>query len=410
MHRALLMPKRLVNYRNKGKGLIVASASDTGSGATLTASARAIFRLLALQGSATRPQLGQSLGLSRPTMSAAMSELERIGYVDRVGEVQGALGRKAAMYRVGTAAGHVIAVDAGSTHIRLRVSTIDCRLLHSRVYRLPSSQLMLGAEISAAVADEVAAAMAVAQADWGPLRALGIALPSRVVGPGEDTVATRQDELFSRFAPPQGAPLILENNVNCAAVAEHVYGAAQETATFAYVQVGLKIGMGLMLEGRLLRGRNGAAGEIGHLAFPLAGDARPEPGEIERYMGAEALMRRVRDGWPAGEGDAPADTSDLLARAESGSGAAQAAVTRHAEDIGAIVASCVAVVDPGIVVLGGGVGGHPRLAPRVEEVANRLSYPVEVRTSTLGSDATVLGIEKLVVDRALEGLVGELRA
>ncbi|UUP18662.1 ROK family transcriptional regulator [Nitratireductor thuwali] len=374
---------------------------------SLTASARSVFRKLAHEGPATRPQLGVALGLSRPTMSAAMAELEQLGYVEVVGSAQGALGRKAAVYRAGRGAGHVIAVDAGSTHVRLRVSSVDRRLLHSSVHHLPVSQFVLNEQISQAVANEVRKAIAMSKPEWGNLRALGIALPSRVVNANGDTPATGQDEVFSRFVPPNDVQLVLENNVNCAAVAEHLYGAAKQQPTFAYIQIGLKIGMGLMLDGKLVRGRNGAAGEIGHMAFPFAPGRMPVSGEIERYMGAEALMGRTLADWPPSSGRPPADTSELLQRAESGEEAALRHVMQHADDIGALVASCVSIVDPGLVVLGGGLGSAEMLLPQVREVANRLSYPVEVKTSILGPDATVLGIEKLAVDKVMEVLLAE---
>jgi predicted NBD/HSP70 family sugar kinase len=386
------------------------SSLQSSPGGALTASAKSIFRLLAARGPATRPQLGEVLGLSRPTMSTAISELEEVGLANKIGEVQGPLGRKAAVYRPGPASGHVISIDAGSTHVRLRASTVDRRHLHSRVYRLPSSQLVLSEEISRAVAEEVAATLMETDPAWGPLRMIGIALPSRVVGPQGDRSATRQQEIFSCFEPPADIPILLENNVNCAAVAERSNGVAKDCETFAYVQIGLKIGMGIMLEGKLLRGQNGAAGEISHLAFPFADGRRPVPGEIERYMGTEALMQRVANQWPASEGAPPVDAADLMARASSGNTTALEQVTRHAEDIGAIVASCVSMVDPGLVVLGGGLGANPLLLPTVQEVANRLSYPVEMRTSSLGQDATVLGIEKLACDSAVDLILGDPRA
>lgn len=382
---------------------------ESSPGSSLTASAKSIFRLLAEGNPSTRPQLGEALNLSRPTMSAAIAELEQLGLVAKIGEVQGHIGRKAAIYRPGQGAGHVMAVDAGSTHVRLRVSTIDRRLLHSRVYRLPASQFLLGEEISRAVAEEVAATLSETDPGWGPLRMIGIAVPSRVVGPQGDQSATRQEEIFSRFEPPANVPVVLENNVNCAAVAERSNGIARDSETFAYVQIGLKIGMGLMLGGRLLRGHNGAAGEIGHLAFPMADGSKPIAGEIERYMGTEAFMGRVLAAWPQAAGAPPADAAELMARAGDGCAASLEQVTRHAEDIGAIVASCVSVVDPGLVVLGGGLGSSALLLPTVCEVANRLSYPVEVRTSTLGQDATVLGIEKLACEQTVDLLLGDSR-
>jgi predicted NBD/HSP70 family sugar kinase len=373
----------------------------------LTGSARAVFRRLVEEGVATRPQIGQWLGLSRPTMSAAIAELERPGFVEMIGAVQGPLGRSAAQYRVGRGAGHVMAVDAGSTHVRLRVSALDRRLLDNRVLRLPVSQIAINEEVSRAVAAEVAAALAGTRPEWGPLRALGIAVPTRVVGPGGDVVASRQEVVFSAFTPPPGVAVTLENNVNCAAVAERHYGAARGEANFAYVQVGLKIGMGLMLGGQLIRGRNGAAGEIGHLSFPFAPGATPLPGEAEHYVGTEALLSRVRADWPAEAGPPPADTAELLGMAGAGHDRALRHVARHAADIGAIVASCVSVVDPGLVVLGGGLGASPLLLPGVQETVNRLSYAAEIRNTLLGSDATVLGIERLAIETALPLLIGQ---
>lgn len=373
----------------------------------LTGSAKAVLRRLVAEGPSTRPQIGSALGLSRPTMSAAIAELERPGYVEEMGAVQGPLGRSAVQYRVGRKAGHVMAVDAGSTHVRLRVSTLDGRLLHSRVCSLPGSQFSLNEEISRVVAQEVAAALAEAHEEWGPLRALGIAVPTRVVGPDGDVAGTHQNLIFSAFSPPDGVDILLVNNVNCAAVAEQHFGAARGHDTFAYVQIGLKIGMGLMLGGHLISGKTGSAGEIGHLSFPFAPGIAPEPGAVERYLGTESLIARVRETWPREEGPAPANTSELLAMAEKGNPVAKEHVERHAADIGALVATCVSVVDPGLVVLGGGLGASPLLLPKVREVVDLLTYPVEVRTTLLGVDATVLGIEKLAVERAMSRLLGD---
>lgn len=364
-----------------------------------------MFRSLVEHGVSTRPRIGEALGLSRPTMSAAISELARLGYVESVGHEQGALGRKAARYRAGPGAGHVIAVDAGSTHIRIRVSTLDRRLLHSRVYSLPASQQALGEEISQAVAQEMAEIEKISSEIWGPLRTLGIALPSRVVQADGDAESTGQTRIFSRFRPPETVRVVLENNVNCAAVAEHLYGSAQGSPSFAYVQVGLKIGMGLMLSGQLVRGRNGAAGEIGHISFPFAPGVEPVPGEVERYLGTDGLMERVHATWPEAAGTPPRDTNELMDRAAAGDPAALAQVEAQARDIGAVVATCVSVFDPGLVILGGGFGGSALLPARVSAAANRLSYPVEIRASALGPDATALGIEKLAIDQALEDLL-----
>jgi predicted NBD/HSP70 family sugar kinase len=365
-----------------------------------------VFRRLVEDGPSTRPQIGLSLGLSRPTMSAAIAELEQHNYVEMVGAIQGPSGRSAAQYRVGPGAGHVISVDAGATHVRVRASTLDGRLLTSRVLRLPASQLAINEDVSRAVASEIAIVRAEADHRWGPLRAIGLAVPTRVVGPEGDVSSSRQEIVFSAFTPPAGVALILENNVNCAAVAERHYGAARGAASFAYVQIGLKIGMGLVLNGQLVRGRNGAAGEIGHLSFPFAPGLVPRPGEAERYLGTEAFIERVRSDWPAAAGAPPRDTAELFAMAEGGQPDAMRHVTRHAADIGAIIATCVSVVDPGLIVLGGGLGASPVLLPVVKDTASRLSYQADIRSTLLGADATVLGIERLATEAVVSDLIG----
>jgi predicted NBD/HSP70 family sugar kinase len=374
-----------------------------------TASARSVFRKLLSEGPATRPQLCAALGLSRPTLSSSIAELDKVGFVEKIGEVQGTLGRRAAMYRLGAGAGHVIAVDAGSTRVRLRVATLDNRLLHHRVHRLSSNQRSLSPEISQVVAEEVNAARAATGQDWGKLRALGIAIPTRVVGHDQDQSATGQEVLFTHFRPPEDVPLFLENNVNCAAIGERSRGVARGRSDFAYVQIGVKIGMGVVLGGRLIRGRSGGAGEIGHLPYPWGPGTRPLTGELENYVGADAFLERARAAWPKGDhaGPPPADTVELFELAERGNVIALAAVRRHAEDIGAIVAACVGVIDPGLIVLGGGIGSNRLMLPHVCGTVKRLSYPTEIRSSSLGPDATLLGIEKIAADHACNFLVGE---
>lgn len=339
-------------------------------------------------------------------MSAAISELIEAGVVEPIGSVQGGVGRRAIEYRVAMAAGHVVAIDAGSTHIRLRVSTLDRRLLHASLHALPQSQYSLTPQISSVVAQAVSEALAVTQEAWGALSAMVIAIPTRVVGPESDTASTDQEVIYTNFAPPPGVEVTLVNNVNCAAVAEYHYGAAKGRQTFAFLQVGVKIGLGLMLNGQILSGVNGAAGEIGHISFPFAPGQKPVAGAVERYIGTEDFLRRVRAAWPATAGEPPASTYDLLARAGEGDQTALRHVEDHAADIGAVIATCVSVIDPGLVVLGGGYGASPLLQPKVEEVVRRLAFQAEITTTTLAAEATVMGAERLAVDLALSGLLG----
>jgi predicted NBD/HSP70 family sugar kinase len=332
-----------------------------------------------------------------------MAELSRLDYAQVIGQAQGHTGRTASIYRIGKGAGHTIAVDAGSTVIRYRVSYLDGRVLYSGTYALSSGQRHMSAEISRKIDEAVSEALSSSEPEWGPLRAIGVAVPARVTGQSRLVPPDREAWMFSAFNPPPNIPLVLENNVNCAAIAEYNYGAAVSRPDFSFIQVGLKIGMGTVLRGEVIRGQNGAAGEVSHLPFPWSPTDVPEPETLEDYLGVEAFLQRVRSDWP--DDDPPRDSIDLFNRAGKGDVAAIAHVRRHGQDVGRLIAACVAVIDPGFVVLGGGVGSLPLLLPYVREEVDRLSYATEIATSTLGADATLLGIGKLASTHAQAYLI-----
>ena len=367
----------------------------------LTDSARAVLRALAASGPATRPRLGALLELSKPTMSAAVAELTALGLVASRGVAQGATGRKAVVYGLGPAAGHVIGIDAGSTRARALARSLDGRTLAEAEEELPRRQRRVSAEMAAA-AGEVAGRLtrAVGEA-CGPLRAVAVALPA-IVSPapppaGRDGVGT----FLARFRAPPEVPLLIENNVNCAAIAELHHGAARGRASFAYLQVGVKIGLGIVAGGRLFTGAGGAAGEVGRLPFPWSEDQAPRREGLEDHLGSEGLVRRCGRDWPAEEGAPPRTAAELFARAAAGSGHARRCVERHAADIGRLVTACVGILDPGLVVLGGGVGQNPVLVEGVRRVVDELAWPTEIATSLLGSEGTVLGAVRLAAEHGI---------
>jgi predicted NBD/HSP70 family sugar kinase len=195
--------------------------------------------------------------------------------------------------------------------------------------------------------------------------------------------------------------LCLENNVNCASVGEQFYGSAQGYSTFAYLQLGVKIGLGIVHETRLLRGATHAAGEPARIPFAWTPEAAPTPGRLEQYLGATALMQRVRRKWPTGS-KPPKDTSELFSFAEQGMVPACHMVNDHAEDIGRLLAAVVAILDPGLVILGGGIGQSHLLRTGARETLTKLAWPTEVRATQLGDQATVLGATTLATTRALD--------
>ncbi|KRB18316.1 MULTISPECIES: ROK family transcriptional regulator [Mesorhizobium] len=374
----------------------------------LTDSARAVLRLLASHGPVTRPKLGAMLDLSKPTMSAAVSELSALGLVASRGIERGAIGRTATIYGIGPGAGYAIGIDVGAAQVRAVAYSMDAQKLASAEEPIPETIAGDADEIGAVVLSVARATMAGVARSFRALRAIAVAVP-RIVS----------NDRFDRPGGPSAVlgllrrgievPIILENNVNCAAIGEMHFGAAQGHQTFAFLQVGVRVGLGFITEGRLFRGAGGAAGEIGRMPFPWSTSETPYREGLEHYLGSRALIERCRVDWPEHEGMPPDSAKDLFARALEGSPPAVAAVARHAADIGRLAAGCIGMLDPGLIVLGGGVGRNPLMTDNVAHVAAELAWPTRIAVSSLEDGGTALGAMKLAVDYSLGLMLREGR-
>lgn len=371
-------------------------------------SSRAVLRVLVSHGPVTRPRLGMMLGFSKPTMSAAVAELSALSLVAPHGSEKGPLGRTAQIYGLGPKAGYIIGIDVGTTQVRVLAHALDGRRLAAvkeQIVHPPTAALTEEAVWSA-----VRQAISLTGSGHGGLHGIAVAVP-RIVSPSRVALdePAGPAAALRRLRRQVDVPILLENNVNCAAIAEMHDGAAKGRDTFAYLQVGVRIGLGIVVNGRLFRGAGGAAGEVGRLPFPWSPGLQPVREGLEHYLGSQALVERCAIGWPAAEGPPPSSAEELFARAAAGSGDASLWVARHAADIGRLVAACIGILDPGLIVLGGGVGQNPLLLPEVERVAGDLAWPTQIATSPLGNAATVLGAAKLAADHCLGAILGEDR-
>jgi predicted NBD/HSP70 family sugar kinase len=362
--------------------------------------------MISRAGPSTRPQLSAALAFSKPTMSAAVGELEAYGLLASHGIARGALGRTAVTYGLGPKTGFVIGLDCGTTQVHAMASGLDGQCFIELRQAIDEDDVS-GSSRFLAIETTVAALLDRCGEKTGPLRVIAIALPN-IISPSLDRLPAKEEflEVLQRLESAYGVPVMLENNVNCAALAEYHLGAAKDHNFAIYLQIGVKVGLGIVLEGRLFRGFRGAAGEVGHLPFPWSETEKPRWQQVETYLGSAQWLQRSRDSWPAADGAPPKSTAELFSKAES-SVHARACIQQHAGDIGNLVAACVSILDPELVVLGGGVGQNAMLLPEVDKVVRELCWPVEITVSELSNQATVLGTVRLAVDFAMANLLGE---
>jgi glucokinase len=271
----------------------------------------------------------------------------------------------------------VLGVDLGATNLRVALGDSSGAISARAAEPVPAS----GAELAARVA---ALGRSLAGPAWGEVRGAAVGVPGVPVGDGfEGLIAGAAGltgaPLRSLLGDALGVPVVLENDLNLAAVAEHRVRGVRD---LAFIGIGTGVGMGIVADGRLLRGASGAAGELGHL--PLAGSAVAGPdglGPLEAVAGGAGLAARW--GGPAVE---------VFAAAARGEEAALALLADQARALAAAVRAVGALLDPALVVLGGGIGSRADVLDRVRAALSAHGRPAPLlETSVLGEDAGLVG-------------------
>lgn len=355
----------------------------------------------------TRPEVARACHLSRPTVFTAMDRLEDLQLVSEVGQRSGVLGRSASLYEVRTDAALVAGVDIGGSNLRVALSDARGKLLAETRQATSAS----GGRGVVRQAVDLVKAMSEGTAFAGAaLTVAGVSVPGVVAADGSTVHYAwniGQPEPYDFRTPlvtGLGAPVVLDNNVNLAALGEQWQGAAQLLGTFAVIAVGAGVGAGIVHEGQLLRGAHGGAGEVAFL--PLNhGYHRIRPASPDEAGGLVLLHKaQARGGWHAG--NPPTSVEELFSRAAAGDQTAMELVEEESQRITAIAASLCAIVDPETIILTGGVGANTALVARVSELINELApFPPAVIRSALGERASLVGALAVAVRTAQSDLI-----
>lgn len=379
---------------------------------------RAALELLLERGPLTRARIGELTGLSKVTASQLVERLEERGLVARVGEQAGGRGPNAQLYAVRPGSAYVVGVDVGAERVvaacaditgtvagRVEQSTKDTDdpvgVVHNAVVQAASSA---GAELSA-------------------VRRVVLGTPG-LVDPqtGDITFAFNlprwHSGLLAALREDLDTPVVFENDVNLAAVAEAQSGAARGTADFVLVWVDAGVGLAIMLGGRLHHGSSGAAGEIGYLPVPGV----PIPRDVSRrakpafqqLAGADAVRAVAAE-----HGFATPDSAEQGVAAARAAEAVQAAIAAGeaggpvldelARRLALGVASTCVVLDPPLVVLAGAVGraGGAALAERVQqEVAAITLVRPRVVSTGLTEEPILRGALRTALDAVRDEVFG----
>jgi len=221
--------------------------------------------------------------------------------------------------------------------------------------------------------------------------------------------------LAARVEEAVGLPTYLERDTNAAVIGEWRYGAAKGADDVIYLTVSTGLGGGMVVNGRPLIGKDGTAGEIGHMTVdidgPLCGDG--QPGHAEAIGSGRAIAREgralVKNGEAPGlallAADAEVDAALVARAADEGDAACQRVLDRAWVAIGAMCASLVNAVNPEVIVLGGSIGcNRPELPSAIRAEIDRRSFPaparrVRVEMTQFAGDVSLIGLLPIVNER-----------
>jgi predicted NBD/HSP70 family sugar kinase len=315
-------------------------------------------------------------------------------------------------YVVSKRAGFVLGGDIGGTNVR--VAAAD--LFGEPICDLKQPTTKDGSRaVGVQILDMISEVVDRASASHGRPLALGISAPGVV-----DQASGRVISLAYNVTPDGGfdplevirdrfdLPVLVDNNVNLAAVGEKWFGLARGISTIVYIAIGAGIGMGVIIDDELVRGAHGAAGEIAYL--PLVGDPFDPRhrlhGGLEDEVAAAGILEAYRN--RRDRGPDAASAHEVFELAAGGDNVARGVVDHVASLLGAAIATVCAILDPELVVLGGGIGASPLLLRPVRGAAAAL-VPITARieTSLLGDRAALQGAIAVALQAAREQLLSQ---
>jgi predicted NBD/HSP70 family sugar kinase len=373
-----------------------------------------VIRALRDEGTISRADIARRTGLSRSTVSSLVADLQADGLVverPEPGSAYGAQGgRPPILLSFDASAGAAVGIDFGHSHLRVAVSDLASTILAERTRPLDTDHdaqegLDAAAElVTEALADAGVARSAVIGAGMGlpgPIEADGV-VGSVAILPGWIGMMA-ESEMRRRLE----IPVMVDNDANLGALAEAAFGAGREAGDLIYLKVSSGIGAGLILNGRLYRGSQGLAGELGHVLVDPDGIVCRcgNRGCLETVAATGALVDLLR----RSHGE-ELSVQDMLAAARAGDAGCRRVIHDGGRALGQVVATLLNVLNPELLVVGGDLAAAgDLLLDGVRESVARAALPeasrgAEVVAGVLGDRAQVLGALALVVseaDRAL---------
>lgn len=309
----------------------------------------AILAHLGAQGPASRADLARALSLSPALMTQLSKDLIADGLIRELAHQPSQGGRPARMLGLVASAGRAVGVKVAADHVAFVEVGIDGSVGRTASEPFDAAANTMLAELTDLLRRFIAGGATT------PLLGIGVGVPGEVDAQGMGVVNSTQlgwtnAPIGATLRRELGLPVLVENNVNAVAMAERLYGLGRRYSHFLVVTIGTGVGAAIVIDGAIVRGTGGGAGEIGHI--PVRDDGPRcncgNQGCLETFISEGALVRIARERGVIGSTGTIGALRDAVA---SGDAAAAAIFSEAGHLLGRTLAGLVHALDPEIVIL-----------------------------------------------------------
>lgn len=377
--------------------------------------AQLLLRLLRESGPCSKADLVRASGLSAPTVTNVVGHLASVGLIEPVGEGDSTGGRPPDIIRFRAERGCVAGVEIGSHVLRFLLADLDGHEV-ARASAAISWSSSKPSVICSQIAKELRLLLRKQKHTEEQLLGIVVGVPA-IVNVDEGTVLAlstlkgwNKVPLGSMLSRELKCQVIIDNDTNLAALGEYNRGAAQGESNFVFITIGEGVGAGIFLDGKIYRGSQWSAGEIGYLRVPHIAREHPtihEYGRLEKVLGASGILRSWRAASKHGRSKIKTTrAADVFDLAVDGNAGAKKILGHRATILSDIILDLALILNPSLILLGGEVGSHPRLLQEVKALLKGSEFAVvRVLPGALGASAVLWGAVHTAMESALVSLL-----
>ena len=367
-----------------------------------------ILKLLREAGSCSRADLVRASGMSAPTVTNVVSDLLTANLIKPLGEGESSGGRPPDMIRFKSERGCILGVQISSHFLSFLLTDLSGEELDTA--RVPLDGQKTNPEaICSLIGEETRRLFRKHKKAREQLLALVVGVPAITnveegivlsVSTLEDWRSVPLRRLLSKHVD---CLIVVENDTNLAAVGERHRGAARTEQTFILIDIGANVSAGIVLEGKLHHGAQWSAGEIAYLRLPRVLRKQPalhEFGELESVLTNSGILKSWREATAKSRHAATqTDAQGVLNLAQTGDPLARKIILHRAGIVADVIVNLSHVLNPGLILLGGKIGGHPTLLSFVTRELKHCEFAVpKIAAASLGEFAVLWGAIALALE------------